>query len=180
MRRRGCLFGCSGALLVVLLVCGLAYFVGLPRFQDALRDGLSEELSTQVAKQIDTQLPRGATLTPGEYPISLPQLERRLDTESTEDQISGVKIQTDGNALVLSLSSSGQTLEYRGIPTVNSSGDLEMTDMTSSGGALDFVLPPDELGGAVEQGVNSYFDAQGASLQDVQLTESELILDVGS
>lgn len=176
MRRRGCLFGCSGVVLVVLVICGLLYFVGLPRFQDRLRNELSDSLSTQVARQIDSQI-SGAKLRPGEYRLSLGMLQREMNASNDDDQISGFDIRSQGDEIVLRVGMSGQNLEYRGVPTIVD-GRLHMADMTSTSGALDFFLPPDKLGQAVDKGINAYIEKQGMSLRDVRIEGSDLVFDV--
>lgn len=178
MRRRGCLWGFVGIVGTLALCCLLAYFVGLPRVQDSLRDEVSKQFSTQVARQIDAQLPSGTRLTPGEYRLSLDELQRQFATDSSGNQVDAVNIRAQGDEIVLTIEASGQKMEYRGVPEVNTNGDLEMTHMTSNGGALDYFMPPDKLGEAVALGVNNYVGAQGLSLQDVRLEGDDLVFDV--
>lgn len=176
MRRRGCLFGCSGLILAVIIVCGLLYFVGLPRFQDRVRDDLSRELSTQVARQIDGQL-AGSRLQPGAYRLSLTSLQQQLNASNEDDQVSGFVVQGEGDDIVIGFEVSNQRLEYRGVPTIVD-GRLRMADMTSTSGWLDTFLPPDKLGQAIDRGVNGYVENQGMSLRDVRIEGGELVFDV--
>ncbi|HWV24628.1 MAG TPA: hypothetical protein VNZ58_10605 [Thermomicrobiales bacterium] len=161
---------------MVIILCGLLYFVGLPRFQDRLRDDLGDQLSTQVSRQIDTQI-SGVKLQPGEYRLSLAELQQQMNANNDNDQISGFDVRGDGDEIVLRIRASGQDLEYRGVPEIVD-GQLRMTDMTSTSGVLDFFLPPDKLGQAIDHGVNSYIDAQGLTLQDVRIEANDLVFDV--
>lgn len=178
MRRRGCLGGFIAVVGLLVLCCAIGYFALLPRVQNGIRDQLAGEISTQVARQIDRQLPAGGSLSTGEYRITLPQLERQIEDNSSGVQIDSLRLTGDGDEIVLTIESAGQTVEYRGVPTVNTSGDLEMTGMTSNGGVLDYILAPDKLGQALSTGVNSYVGGQGFQLQDVRLVDNELVFDI--
>ena len=177
MRRRGCLGGIVGVAGLLVVCCLLAFFVGLPRVQDGIRNELGKEFSTQIARQIDAQLPAGSQLTPGEYRLSLDELQRQF---AGSGQIDALRVTSAGNEIVLTIEASGQTIEYRGVPKVNSNGRLEMASMSSNGGPLDYFLPPDKLGDAVSLGVNNYVGAQGLILQDVRIEEEALVFDVGN
>ena len=178
MRRRGCLFGISGSFILLLVCCGLLYFVGLPEFQNRLRDELGNELSTQVANQFEGQLPSGVGLEPGEYRIGLDTLEQRITSGLGQGTVDDFSITATGGELVITLGSGGQSLEYRGTPTVNSSGELEINDMSSNGGVAYYILPPDKLAGAVELGVNNYLATEGLYLQGVQVDGDAMILQI--
>lgn len=178
MRRRGCLGGFIVIVGLLVLCCAVGYFSLLPRVQDGIRDELANGISTQVARQIDRQLPAGGNLSTGEYRIALPQLERQIEDNSAGLQVDSLRVTGEGDEIVLTIESAGQTIEYRGVPTVNRNGDLEMTGMTGNGGALDYILPPDKLGQALSTGVNSYVGGQGFQLQDVRLVDNELVFDI--
>lgn len=178
MRRRGCLFGCTGVIALLLLVCALSWFVALPRIQDRLRDDLSNGLSTQVASQFQSQMPDGATLSPGTYTLSLASLEQQITSQFSDQPIDDFSIRAEGSELVLSVGASGQELQYRGTPQVNSNGDLELTGMSATNSTAEFFLPADKLGDALEQGVNGYIGSQGLQLQDVRVEGDQLVFDV--
>lgn len=178
MRRRGCLFGISGSFILLLVCCGVLYFVGLPEFQNRVRDELADELSTRVAIQLQSQLPDGVGMEAGEYRIGLVSLEHQITSGLGQGAIENFDITSEGDRLVISMGSGGQMLEYRGTPTVNANGQLEITDMSSNGGVTDYLLPPDKLAGAVERGVNNYLAAEGLRLQDVRLEDDWLVMSV--
>src|SRR5699024_11179599 len=107
----GCLFGCSGVVLIVIVICGLLYFVGLPRFQNAVRDDLGEELSTHVARQVSPQI-SGAKLQPGEYRVSLDELQQQLSAGNDDNEVSGIDVRREGDQIVFRIQFADQKLEY--------------------------------------------------------------------
>jgi hypothetical protein len=64
---------------------------------------------------------------------------------------------------------------YSGFP-VAANGRLEMTNMESSEGFLDFLFPADELGKAIEDAVNTYLAQNNLQLDAVELADGELTL----
>src|SRR5690606_2950551 len=128
VRRRGCLIGIGGVMLALVLCCVLGWFVLLPRFHDAVEREMTTVLSTEVADAIVAQVPGGASVDPGEYRISLAELERRASGGSDNLQIEGVEIRGDGNELVLGFSAGNAGAEYRFTPQAVG-GRLELTDM---------------------------------------------------
>ncbi|HEV2073924.1 MAG TPA: hypothetical protein VGR29_09810 [Thermomicrobiales bacterium] len=178
MRRRGCLWGLTGVIGLLALCCVLAFFVGLPRLQDSIRDEVAEQLSTQVARQLDAQVSGGVAVGAGEYRLSLSDIEQQIAADADPSTVETLDLRADGNELVLSIATDWETIEYRGIPTAGPTGELEMADMRSDGGGIDYLLPPDQVGGAIERGVNSYLQARGLQLQDIQLDRNDLILNL--
>lgn len=178
MRRRGCLIGIGGVMLALVLCCVLGWFVLLPRFHDAVEREMTTVLSTEVADVIVAQVPGGASVDAGEYRISLAELERRASGGSDNLQIEGVEIRGDGNELVLGFSAGNAGAEYRFTPQAVG-GRLELTDMRGDGGVVEQLLAPEALGGAVENSVNAYLDANDLILSDVYLDGDELVLVLG-
>ncbi len=178
MRRRGCLWGFTGVIGFLALCCVLAYFVGLPSLQDSIRDEVAEQLSTQVARQLNAQVPEGVAVGAGEYRLSLSDIEQQIAADADPSTVEAVNLRADGNELVLSIATDWETIEYRGIPKAGSTGHLEMADMRGDGGGIDYLLPPGQVGGAIERGVNRYLQAQGLQLQDVQLHENDLVFNL--
>jgi hypothetical protein len=52
-----------------------------------------------------------------------------------------------------------------------------MQEMDTDSGVLDFILPADDVGEAIEQAVNNYLSANNLELQSLELTEGELALE---
>lgn len=178
MRRRGCLFSFTTIIGLLVLCCVLAWFVGLPRLQNQIRDDLANELTTQVANQLQAQLPAGVDLKPGRYSLSLASLEDEVSGQMSDQTIDAFRIYGEGRELVLSVGSGGQTFEYRGVPGVSANGDLVMDDMRSTNNFVGSVLPPDKLGDAVENAVNRYIGAQGLRLSDVRIEGDQLVFEI--
>jgi hypothetical protein len=178
MRRRGCLWGLTGAIGLLALCCALSYFVGLPGLRNTIRDEIAEQLSTQVAWQLDAQVPEGVAVGAGDYRLSLSDIEQQIAAGADPSTMEAIDLRGDGNDLVLSIATEWETIEYRGIPAVSPDGALEMANMRSDGGGIDFLLPPEQIGGAIERGVNSYLQAQGLQLQDVHLDGDDLVFSL--
>jgi hypothetical protein len=58
-------------------------------------------------------------------------------------------------------------------------GRLEVQDMSTSSGLLDFLFPAGDVANAIEDGVNDYLEANGLVLNGVTMGEGEITLDVG-
>lgn len=167
-----------GLIGLLVLCAALAYFVVLPRIQDTVREEVAQQFSTQIARQIGAQLPEGVPVRAGEYRLSLGDLEQQIADNADTSTVDSLSLRSDGDELVLSVASNWQTIEYRGVPGVSPDGEFMLTDVQSSGGPLNYLLPPDQLGGAIELGVNKYLQAQGLRLQDVHLQGSDLVFNI--
>ncbi len=173
MRRRGCLIAVAAILGLSLICCLLLIFVGVPRFQSFVADGISDGLSTQVAEQVG---PGGIDLQPGTYTISMTDLEQQLaDAESTQG-VEDIAFSAENGEITLEFGSGGQTFGYSGVP-VAQNGELVLTDVTVDGGLPDWIFPADTLAGAIENGVNSYFQAQGLDIVGVTAENDELVIE---
>jgi hypothetical protein len=174
--RRGCMFGCLGILGLCVLTSGLLYFVGLPRFRDAVGDGVADAMSTEVARQLAPQV--GAPPNPGQYTITEEDLERSMAEEAEGQNVEDVDISITPNQIEIDLTSSGdQELSYAG-QVAAENGRLVVTDFEASSDVMDFFFPADELAEGIEDGVNNYLATNGLRLNDVELGEGELTLDV--
>ena len=175
MRPRGCLLSIGVLALLALLCCVVGWFFGLPRIQDSIADGISEGLSTQVAEQISRSgVPQGEA---GTYTISMPDLQQQMRAEGNTDNVDDITFSAQGGTLELSFGSQGQSFEYSGVP-VAQDGRFELTDVdTTGGGFLENIFPADKLAGAVEGGINRYFEAQGLRIVDVTAENDELVIE---
>ena len=171
MRRRGCLIGTGGFFGLLLLCCVAGYFVGVPRFRDAVGDGIAGSVSTEVAGQIGT-----GQLAPGTYTLSVTDLQQQLAAQVSGQNVEDLGISVTPEGLSLSFSANGQQVGYSGVP-VAQNGRFVMTDMTVDNDALAFFLPADRLGEAVESGVNDYFAAQGLAIDSLRLGVDEITLE---
>lgn len=170
-RRRGCLIGVGGLAGLLLLCCVVGWFVGIPRFRDSIESDLSDSISTEVADQIGTP-----DIGPGRYEISVADMQRQLASSFDAQNIEDFEISVDSSGMAIGFTSSGQTIGYTGVPTVQN-GLLVMDNMAVDNSALGFFMPADRLGNAIERGVNSYFDVQGLDIESVNLGNDELIIE---
>lgn len=174
MRRRGCLISFGALSGLTLICCVLLWFVGLPRFQDTIADGLSEGLSTEVANQIGAT---GADIGPGIYTISMTELEQQFQDAGGTGNVDDITFSAEDGELSLTFGSQGQSFGYSGVP-VAENGRLELTDVSADGGGfLNQFFPADKLAGAFEGGVNSYFEAQGLDIASVTADNDELVIE---
>lgn len=177
--RRGCLFVVGGVLLL-LLVCGLlGWFVAIPRIRDDIRDQLADNLATNVASQLSARIPAGQHLEPGEYTISVADIEREIAQNFNQSQIDALAISAADGELRLTVESGGQSFSYAGVP-VAENGQLVMTDMRADNDVASFFLPAGKLGEAIEQGVNQYFAAQSLDISGIQLNGGNIIVQAAT
>lgn len=171
MRARGCLIT-TGVFLGLLLVCCLALiFVGVPRFQNSLRNEMAHALSTEVAVQVPADKLGG-----GDYTISLAELENKLNASINTNGVNGVSLTANGQQLELAFTTSGNNkVAYTGTPTVQN-GKLVMTDMKINNSTLGFFMPADKLGNAIEDGVNSFFEANGLKITSLTVQGDQIVV----
>ena len=179
VRRRGCLLGVGGVFFALVLCCVLGYFVALPRFHQQVEDEVTRVLSTEVARRIDEQVPNVGSVPPGEYRISLADMQRQISGGSENLQVEGMDIRAEGQDLVIGFSVSDASTEYRFTPDVSREGYLQMTDMRGDGGIVERLLAPESLGNAMETSVNNYLQANDLYLQDVALSGDDIVLSLG-
>lgn len=173
MRRRGCLISFGALAGLSLLCCVLVWFVGLPRLQDSVADGISDGLSTEVAEQFDAA---GGQLEPGTHTISMADLESRLQQNSETNNVDDISFAAENGQLVLEFGSQDQTFNYTATP-VAENGRLELTNVDADNGFLNRLFPADKLAGAIEGGVNEYFEARGLRIVGVTAENGELVIE---
>ncbi len=172
MRFRGCLITLGVFALLTLVCCGLLVFVGVPRARDAVETGIAEGLGTQIADQLPA-----TDLQPGTYPISMTALERELSRTVDTEGVQGITLTGVGDRIELGVEvDAEQTLTYTGRP-VAQNGQLVMEDMSVNSDFLRYVLPADDLGDAIERGVNDYFAARGLQIIGIEVQGDELIVE---
>lgn len=173
MRRRGCLISFGALAALSLVCCVLLVFVAGPRIQDEVSEGIGDALSTEVANQIDTT---GADLEPGTHTISMTDLEQQLEASGNVQNLDEIEFSAQNGEVIFSFGSGGQAFEFSGVP-VAENGNLELTEVNSTGGLPDWLFPPDKLANAVESGINAYFDNQGLDIASVTAENDELVIE---
>lgn len=172
MRGRGCLIS-AGALVGLVLICCLAvWFVGIPRFQGWMEEGLSEGISTEVAQQLDSA---GGDLAPGTHTVDMAQLESELADVGNLNP-DDFEMTASNGQISIRFGQTGQQVGYIGDVSAEN-GRLVVSNMESTEGGLDFLLPPDRLENAIENGVNNYFAARGLSIQSVTADNNQITVD---
>jgi len=173
MRRRGCLIFSGAVLGLCLIACVLGYFVGIPRFQDAIKDDVEGAVSTEVSRQFTAaSTPSG----PGRYVITEQSLTERLRAESDNDNNQDIAVRINPSGLEVALVTENQDITYSG-QLVAVDGRLEVQNMTSNNDFIEFLFPPDQVANAIEGGVNNYLGANNLRLTSLEMRDGELILE---
>lgn len=173
MNRRGCLIVAGTIAGLLLLCCIVLWFVGVPRIQDSVANVFSEELSTQVANQIDSA---PGTLEPGTYTISVADLQRELDAAintSDSSTTSDFAISVNSAGITVGFTSGTQHFGYTGRPDVEN-GQIVIEDMDVDNDVLAFIMPADKVAGIVENGLNNYFAARGLEVESLVLGNNNI------
>lgn len=157
---------------LILVCCGAVWFVGIPRLRDNIADSLSEELSTQVAAQLD-----GVPASAGTYTLDVADLETQLQTQLNTQNVDDIEISVDSTGMNFSFTSSEQEIGYTGRP-VAEDGRLQLEDMEVNNDVLGFIMPADTLGNAIEEGVNNYFAAQDLAIESIALGDDVITFEV--
>lgn len=174
MRRRGCLISFGALAALGLVCCVVLWFAGIPRFQDFVADGISDGIATEVANQVRSS---GTQLDPGTHVISMAELEQQLRGSSETGNVDDISFSAQNGELDLSFGSQGQSFGYTGVP-VAEDGEFKLTQVDSTGEAwLERIFPSDKMAGAVESGVNSFFDANGLDIVGVTAENDELVIE---
>lgn len=171
--RRGCMIFVLGALVLCLLVCGVGYFIGLPRLHTGVRNEIRDVISTEVAEQIPAI---DGSAEPGAYTFNEAVLQQAfnesVDTPSVDDFV----IQINPTDLQFTIGiEGGEDIVYSGVP-VAVNGRLEMTNMETNEGFFEFLFPADELGKAIEDAVNTYLSQNGLEVSEIELADGELTI----
>jgi len=156
---------------LLLLCCVVGWFVGIPRFRDAIEGDLSNSISTEVADQIGV-----ADIGPGRYPISVADMQEQLAGTLSSQNVENFDISVNPDGMTINFTSNGQTVGYSGVP-VAENGQLVLENMEVDNGVLGFFMPAERLGNAIETGVNNYFDAQGLDIASVELGNDEIVVE---
>lgn len=171
MRARGCLISTGVFVVLIFVCCLLLFFVGVPRFQDSLKKEMAHALSTEVSVQVPQD-----RIDAGTYTISLAELQNKLSSSVNSNGVNGITLTSSGQQLVLAIETSGNNkVSYTGTPTVQN-GRLVMTDMKTNNSTLGFFMPASKLGGAIENGVNAFFEANGLKMTSLAVQGDKIVV----
>jgi hypothetical protein len=150
---------------LLLICCIVGWFVGIPRLRDSIGDTISEELSTQVASQLDST---AGDLDAGTYTLSVADLQRQIDQNLDSSSTSDFGISVDPNGIQLDFDSGSQSFGYSGMPVARD-GRLVIEDMSVDNDALGWIMPADRAADIIEDGINDYFAARGLEIESIEL-----------
>lgn len=174
---RRLLFVAVAVLAACLVCCGVLYFVALPRARDQVNDGIRDGVASEIAGRISS----AGSAAPGTYVITASDLLDRIqDTTSGNDaNVEDFTLTISPAEIEVGFDSNSQSATYTGqLAAVD--GRLEVQNMSTSSGLLNFLFPADDVAGAIENGVNDYLDANGLTLNGVTMGDGEITLDVVS
>ena len=174
MRRRGCLISFAAMAGLLLLCCLVGVFFGLPRLQDSVSDAISEELSTEVANQLDQT---SGTLAPGTYTLQVDDLQRAIDDNMDSSTTSDFGISVDQTGIQIDFDSGSQSFEYSGMPVARD-GKLVIEDMKVDDDWLGRLMPADKVANTIEDGINDYFAARNLQIDNIDLGNDEIVFTV--
>ncbi len=176
-RRRGCLLGCGGFLILCVIASGIGWFFGVPRAVDALRDEVADGVSTIVAENVFSNYSRTRLQQGQDVRISFSALNAELqDASDSEDNLDSLRIVSRGNNIVMSASVSGQTYEIAFTPGITSDGHLDLINVDEGGWWQQQTMTV--LGGGFEKSINTWLDQNGLVLTDVTVEADSIILSV--
>jgi len=170
MRRRGCLIALGAFAGLTLLCCVLGWFVAIPRLRDSVSEGISDELSTQIAGQLD-DVP--GEIGPGQTTLQVTDLRQAIDANLDSSTASDFDISVDQQGINIGFVSNNQEVGYSGRP-VAQDGELVIEDMTVDNEVLGFFLPADRAAGIIESSVNGYFAARDLEIESIALGNDEI------
>lgn len=168
--RRGCLFGVIGLLAACLIICGVGYFVYLPRARDSIARDVKEGVGTAIAQYIATP-----AVGPGTYTITANSLSSQLTDQAKDFGVDKVTVEIHQTGLKLGLHLSNSDLNYTGQPAAEN-GQFVVHNVKADNGGASFLLPADKLAGAISDGVNGVLNAQGLALTGLHLGEGAMTL----
>jgi hypothetical protein len=153
----------------------LVYFIAIPRARDTVEDGLREAVGTEVAVRV---APLG-TVEPGEYVITeadlLGQINDALSGNSA--QIEDLAFEITPDQIRIGFTSGEQDANYTGqLAAVD--GRLDVQNMETSSGFLDFLFPAGIVENGIEDGVNDFLDANNVTLTDLIMQDGQVTLVV--
>lgn len=176
-RRRGCLFGCGGLLMVCVIVSGIGWFFGIPRAVDALRDEVADGVSTIVADNVHSLYSRSELQQGQDVRLSFNALNVELqDASDDADNLDSLKIVGRGYDIVMSASVSGQSYDIAFTPSIGTNGHLNLIKVDEGGWWQQQTMKV--LGGGFEKSINTWLDENGLVLTDVTVESDAIILTV--
>lgn len=182
MRR---LLGCGtlGLLALCVLGCVLFVVVALPNIRDEIHDDIGNAVSTQVAEIIPAD--SFGEVSAGRYAISASELQANIEQAigGNAADIENVIVRVTSSVVELGFTAQGQEVVYSGVPVLED-GRVSFRNMDSNERVFEYLLPPDQLGDALADGINRYLAANGLLVNEITLQPGqagqpgEIVLDL--
>lgn len=176
-RRRGCLFGCGGFLLLCVIASSIGWFFGVPRVVDSLQEQVADGVSTIVDDSVfsnysRSELQQGRTLR-----LNFTALNVELEDASTDTtDLDSIQILGRGYDIVMSTTVSGQTYEIAFTPSVGDDGRLDLISVDEGGWWQQQTMKV--LGGGFEKSINTWLERNDLVLTDVSVESDAIVLTV--
>lgn len=176
LRRRGCLFGCGSFLILCVAAGLLTWFVAIPRISDAIESGLSDEISTFIADEINPLHSRSELQQGTDVTFSFATINRMLAQETTDENIEGMRITSRDESIIFEIALAEQDFEFEFRPGISSDGEL-MLEPVDEGGWWQRQFMNVTSGG-FEKAINQWLESNDLTLTDVSVDGDTIILSV--
>lgn len=176
-RSRGCLvaFGVVSILIVGFVVAALlaSTYVVKPMVRDAavadLRDGVGDEVSSQIATQIEDA-------PEGEIIITDDEINQRLAASGDLGPLDDITITIAPDAITVDLRAYGLTGTYQSV--VRAENGAVVLDNGTLDGPLGFVIPNDELAEATNAEIAAALSEVGYRVESATMQDGAIALVV--
>lgn len=176
-RRRGCMFGCGGFLLLCVIGSLLGWFVVVPKTVDTLQEGVSDAVSTFVADSVSPGYSREELQRGADVPIEFSAINAELaSTIQSDSNLDSVEILSRDGHIVMSAKLSGQDYEMKFMPYVTEDGRLHLEPFNGDGWWQEKTSKV--LGGGFERSINLWLEENGLVLTGVKADSDVIVLSV--
>ena len=163
----GCVLGCLGLLIVLVIAGVFAWSVGRPYLRDRVGDRISSGISTQVAA-----IPQVTVTSSGRLTVTDAEINREIqDYSGSIDPISDPVATIDRTGIHIKFDVYGASSEFSGLPIVQA-GRIVIRDPKITGVAGQ-VVDADAIAAMVEEQLAGLMRRSG-------LTPSSIVLSQGS
>lgn len=161
------------------IACVLVFVWALPNIRDQVQNEVGHAVSTQVARHIPTVAV--GSIAPGRYEISASELQSSIAGELSGGRadVDDVIVRITSGVVELGFTARGQDVVYSGVPVVEN-GRLSFRNMDANVRVFEYLLPPDQLGDALADGINQFLSANDMLLNGVDLQSGAIVLDLVS
>ncbi|MCO5221359.1 MAG: hypothetical protein M9947_07215 [Thermomicrobiales bacterium] len=160
----------AGLLLALCVVCvGLGYFIGIPRVQEGVEDGVDQAVATYIVPQI-----AGIGVTPeaGAYTLTEEDVNRQIQTGDVNLQDLRFIITPAG--LELRFGEQGQDVAYTAqVAAVDGKIDIQEADLD---GIPTWIIPTSAISKGLENGINTFLAEHNLVVSSVTMQDGSMTL----